>query len=228
MGQMSNKTLVFLLIAVIVVSVGGTIISLNRVNQLMQGGITGMAGSGTGMVNVTIIAVSSITLIDSQIDFGSCSPNASTGANVSSNDSSEWGAPGVCAAASYSAPDNITVQNDGNKNVNVTVKTNVVASTLIGGTDPAFYFITRNASTRPGCFNYTGGSTSSGFDGTMGMQWVWKDFAAANTEYLACDNLTYGDSNDQFSLFALLDLPPDTPVRTGQNATLTFTAVAYP
>ena len=185
-----------------------------------------MAGSGTGMVNVTIAIVSSINLIDAQIDFGSCSPNATYGANVSSNDSSEWGAPGVCSAATYSAPDNITIQNDGNKDVNVNVSTNVVASTFIAGTDPGFYFITRNASDRPGCSNYTGEPTPSDFDGTQGMQWTWKSLASPNTEYLACDNLTYQDENDQFSLFVLLDLPPDTPILTGRNATLTFTAVS--
>ncbi len=225
MEQMSNKTLVFLLIAVIVVSVGGTIISLNRLNQLIPKGITGMGI--TGVVNVSIAAVSSINIIDTTIDFGSCSPNATYGSNISSNNSDDWGARGVCKVgdAVVSRTDNITVQNDGNKDVNVTVKTGINAADFIGGTTPGFYFNTRNGSDRAGCFNHTGGPVPSGFDGNKGMQYNWKNFGGTiSTEFLACANLTYQDENDQLSLFVLLDLPPDTPVQTEQEATLTFTA----
>lgn len=232
MKQISNKTLTFLLIAAVVVSIGGTIISVNRLNQLrfQIPRITGLGS--TGYVNVTIAGVTSINLIDTQINFGSCSPNATTGTNVSSNVSDGWGAPGVCRIDGdlTTNEDNITIQNDGNKNINVSVKTSVVAGTsFIGGTNPQFYFITRNASNRLGCFNVTGHehTTQTGFDGTTGTQLEWKSFAAADTEYLACANLTYGDSNDQFSLFALLFLPPDTPIATGQNATLIFTARSW-
>ncbi len=228
MEQISNKTLMFLLIVTIIVSIGSTIISLNKVNRLVSAQLTGMATTSTGKVNVTIGAVSSITVVSpAVIDFGSCSPNASTGSNVSSNISTDWGAPGVCAG-SAAPPDNLTVQNDGNKNANVTVKTNVIAgSTFIGGTDPGFYFSARNGSNRAGCNNLTVQNPPSGFSGTTGMQLAWKSFAAAGTEYLACANLTYSDTNDQFSLFVLLDLPPDAPTSSEQNATLTLTAVSH-
>ena len=233
MKQISNKTLTYLLIAAIVVSVGGTMVSINRLNKAMlQPGITGFAGTETGKVNVTIASVSSITIPDAVIDFGSCSPNASTGTNVSSNNSNEWGAPGVCtkAGAAVAESDNITVQNDGNKNINISVKTSAIAgATFIGGTDPGFYYTTRNASNREGCFNITGhGHTSpSNFDGTTGMQLNWQSFVAADTEYLACTNLTYEDSADQFSFFVLLDLPPDAPVAGEQSVTVTFTAANW-
>ena len=228
MQQISNKAVTYLLVLAIIISVGGTMLNFYRITKLTQApAITGFATTSTGKVNVTIAAVSSITLADSLIDFGSCSPN-STGTNVSSNDSTSWGAPGVCSG-SASPPDNITVQNDGNKNINVTVKTNTVAgSAFIGGTNPQFYFITRNASARPGCFNITSAwLPESDFSGTTGMQLNWKSFAAADTEYLACANLTFTDANDQFSLFARLFLPADAPVAGQQNVTLTFTATNW-
>src|SRR3989338_6834499 len=126
MQQISNKAVTYLLVLAIIISVGGTMLNFYRITKLTQApAITGFATTSTGNVNVTIAAVSSITLADSLIDFGSCSQN-STGTKESSNDSTWWGAPGVCSG-SASPPDNITVQNDGNKNINVTVKTNTVA-----------------------------------------------------------------------------------------------------
>ena len=89
MQQISNKTLTFLLLIAIVVSIAGTIISINRINQLISQApvITAMAASpsGTGMVNVSVAALTSITATDTIIQFGSCSPNITYGANLSSN-----------------------------------------------------------------------------------------------------------------------------------------------
>lgn len=245
MEQVSNKTLTFLLIAAIVVSVGGTIISINRINRLAQlPSITGMAGSGTGYVNVTIGSVASISVLEGQIDFGSCSPNATIGSNLSSNVSdfsaNSWGSPGVCSGSGVSAPDNITIKNDGNTFINVTVDTNTVASSLIGGNTPyppQFLFMTRNASSgsygassyAPGCFNRTANKgTCSPASGTGGLQWNWKNFSLVNTAYCACDNLSYGTSANAIYLFAKLDVPADALQQGEQRATLTLTANEIP
>ncbi len=223
MREISDKALTFLLIAAIIVSVGGTIISLNTLNRLIPR-ITGLGTTTTGLVNVSLASVASITIVDSQIDFGSCAPAATYGLNVTSNTSTE---PSACSAGGGTWPDNITVKNDGNTNLNVTVKTNVIASTFISGADPygpLFMFSVRNASNYPGCNNITGIQVESGFDGSTGMQWDWRNFTAANTEYPACINLTPTTDYHSIYVFAKIFIPADTPQATDANATLTFTA----
>ena len=219
-----NRTLILVLVATIVMSIAGTIISVNRVNQLIPL-ITGFATTTTGMVNVTLANVNSIAISDSQINFGSCAPSGSSGCNVTSNSS-----VADCGCTNGIWPDNITVRNDGNTNINVSVKTNVIASTLIGGADPygpLFMFSVRNSSNTPGCFNVTGSSVPSGFDGAKGMQWDWANLTVANTEYLACQNLTPTANAQSFYLFAKIFIPADAPQKTGANATLTLTATNW-
>lgn len=235
MQQISNKTLTILLLIAIVISVTGTIISISRINQiiLQTYTITAMATStGTGMVNVTIAAVTSITATDNVIHFGSCSPNTTYGTNLSSNSSEDsWGVPGVCTGAS--SPDNLTIKNDGNKNVNVTVQTPTLARTFIGGTvggagQAEMWFAVRNASSTPGCFNTSNTFVApSEFNGSTGMQFHWKNFSVINTEYLACANLTFGSSANSLSLFIKLFVPANAPTTPRAAVNLTFTGTSW-
>ena len=151
MKQLSNRTASILLLSAIVVSLVSTVSTVFKVNQFVLPfqGISGMATTTTGMVNITVASVVSISITDAIVDFGSCSPNGTIGANVSSNDTStSWGAPGVCTVEGSppTTNDNITIQNDGNDDVNVTVQSSVIASAFLGGTAPQFYFSSRNAS----------------------------------------------------------------------------------
>lgn len=235
MEQVSDKTIMFLLIAAIIISIGGTIVSINRLNQLIPR-VTGLGTTTTGKVNVTLANVNSISITDSQIDFGSCSPNSSTGSNLSSNISNgttwqSWGSPGVCVSI-VNSPDNITIKNDGNTNLNISVKTNVIASTFIGGDSPygpLFMFSVKNDSDSPGCNNATGTTWTAQkeFNIGRGMAWNWSNFTVADEDYLACANLTPVANRDSINLFVKLYIPADAPQKTDTNATLTFTATNW-
>jgi len=195
-------------------------ISLGRINQLIPR-TTGMGT--TGIVNVSIAQTSSVNVIDTEVQFGSCAPTATYGCNVSSNATSA-----ECSCTGGIWPDNITVQNDGNIDLNLTVKTTDLASTFIAGTAPKFWFNVRNGSTRPGCFNSSEGflGPTSAY-GDKHMQWTWFSFDTSNVEYTACLNLSYPDANDQIEVFTKLFLPADAPISTAnRSATLTFTANA--
>lgn len=217
MQQISNKTLTFLLVAAIVVSIGATVISFSRMSQLIPR-TTGMGS--TGLVNVSIAQTASVNVIDTQIQFGSCAPTATYGCNVSSNSTSA-----DCSCEGGTWPDNITVQNDGNVDLNLTVKTTDLAATFIAGTAPQFWFSVRNGSSRPGCRNST---TYAGTDYNNNFfQYNWFSFETSNMEYTACVNLSYPDTNDQIAVFTKLFLPSDAPISTAnRSATLTFTANA--
>ena len=65
--EISNKTLALLLVAAIVVSIGGTLISLNNVNQGITGHVTSNA---TGTTSVNVGAVTTLRFDISSVDFG--------------------------------------------------------------------------------------------------------------------------------------------------------------
>ncbi|MBI2138204.1 hypothetical protein HYU13_01320 [Candidatus Woesearchaeota archaeon] len=245
MKKISDQKVKALFIGAILVSLFSTLTMLDYINKKVAPfpSITGFASSGTGQVNVTIASVTSITASDLIINFGSCSPNITSGSNLSSNDTTNsWGTAGVClvGGALPATEDNITIQNDGNDDVNVTVQSSVIASTFLGGTSPEFYFNSRNASSRPGCRNLSVKNSSfisgvripqateeNSIDSNMtGLQWNWKNITAAYTPYIVCENLSYTDSKDQVAVFARVFLPGDAPVRIGRNASLIFTAAS--
>ncbi|MFH1133553.1 MAG: hypothetical protein V1735_03620, partial [Nanoarchaeota archaeon] len=149
-SDISNRTLAILMLFAIVISLGGLYLSTNRLARI--GGITGFASSGTGSVNVTIVSFNSIAIEDALINFGNCTPTAGTGDNLSSNESSEPACVTTGGTGSGVYPDNVSVSNDGNTNINVTVKTSNTG-TFIGGTSPKFWYSSRNASVYGGCHN---------------------------------------------------------------------------
>jgi hypothetical protein len=240
MKQISNHALLSLLVVSIVVSVVGTVSNLNKINQLVEGsssaasGISGFATTGTGNVNISIASTASISMTDSTIDFGACSPN-STGSNISSNDSTveSWGQLGICTVLGDATPnvnDNFTITNDGNADVNISIQINATASQFIGGGDPQIYFMARNGSDRPGCHNVSQETGNFSLNDTpsqkRGLQWPFRQFLAANTEYPVCINLTYNDSFDRIAVFMKLSLPSDAPSVGPKLALLTFTATS--
>ncbi|MFH1400453.1 MAG: hypothetical protein ABIH41_02960 [Nanoarchaeota archaeon] len=77
--DMSNRTLSALLVAAIVLTLGASIISLQQLGNVL--GPTGFATSSTGMVNLTILSQTDITLTGDNIDFGSGVVNSSSACN---------------------------------------------------------------------------------------------------------------------------------------------------
>ncbi|MFH1409783.1 MAG: hypothetical protein ABIH34_07765 [Nanoarchaeota archaeon] len=159
---------------------------------------------------------------------GNCTPASGTGSYVRSN---ETAAPACIQAGSGVWPDNISVHNDGNTNVNVTVQSSIVAANLIGGTAPTFSFFTRNGTIYGGCSNESStcgdGVCDCSNQNNCSYQMNWTSFAAVSTEYNACKNLTFGgtaSTRPRFYLFAQVFVPADAVGKVQSNATLTFTA----
>lgn len=226
------------LFVALVISLVGTVYNVNKLNELPSalGSVSGFATSIGGKVNLTVASTVSITLPDSNISFGDCAPSVS-GSTLSSNVSTtSWGATGICTVGGIAAlgPDNITIQNDGNDDVNISVRTSGNASQVIGGTNPYMYFAVRNDTLRPGCFNLTvGRSTSmnytinSSVSRGYGFPWEWINFTPVGKIFAICENLSYVDTADSINLFVQVFIPSDSPVSGAeQNATLTFSAAA--
>lgn len=223
--EVSNKFLVFLLLVAIVISLGGTFISLSRLNSLVMPTITG-AVSGTGKTNYTISSTASIA-VRGTINFGSgftngtaalLQGNAST-RKANSTGTWDWSGRGL----QY-----ILVVNDGNKNVSINISSNSTAALFIGGTSPAFKVAIVGEENKTGGANNNGRAMGACFANSSqfgGAQIERRSFTTvSNTVNVTlCDNLSYFDSWDAINVSAQIVVYNNAPT-TPKAALLTFYA----
>lgn len=204
--DISNRTLGLLLVAAIVVSIGGTFISLNSLNDL-GGAPTGFATTDTGNVTLTVSNVVSIIVNDSSIDFGACTMviNATkTSSDYYSNSSDGYADIAECSNHA-SFPDNISVQNIGNTNATVTVQSNIGATTLFGDSSATMKYIGITDPAQPGC----------GTEVT-----TWTELTTSPTT--VCSDFNFVDGSDQFLFDVYVHLTQNS--KSGGTADITFTA----
>ena len=170
--DISNRALGLLLIAAIVVSIGGTFISLDRLDAVSTTGFA--TNNQTGQVDITITESLSIIIVGAAIDFGDCTLSPG---EVLIMDSEYLGAnKTLCNGFTVSTP--LKIENDGNVNANVSIQVDKTAETIF--TDAASTFK----------YKTVVGSANNGCVGTMEGTYI--AFAGINTEYNACSNLTFG------------------------------------
>ncbi len=205
--EISNKTISILLLVAIISSLTTFLVTVNLQTPTGHSGIN--VTSQTGKANLSIYGFASITFLneDGLIAFGVCVPDNSTWRNISS-DTISIDCSGLSAHG-----DNITIVNDGNVNVNLSVKSSVSAATLIGGTNPGMWFATNESATKKGC-------TGSDLKG-----WVEMNSTNYNVEQIACGNLTPGSANNTVEFNFKIQLPYDAPETASSSTNLTFKAV---
>jgi len=209
--EISNKTLAVLLVGAIFVSLMGTFVSLNRLNQLSPVGLRGITGMqlATGKVNLSVTGQASFTT-NTNVDFGIITPN-STGFWITTNtDNTGWAGSGSHNCSNISGPcQGIEIENDGNEIINITFNTTTNASLLIGGTAPVFSFRARNG-------NRSGAASEPGCNGTLqnnGTAWY---SVSEDVNYILC-NGTAGEGfgfmagEDKITLEFNLTIPGDAP-----------------
>lgn len=215
--DISNKSLAFILVVAIVISLGGTIVSLNKLNQF---GFTGAAtGTGSGTANLTVNSSVIITFLTSKVDFGTGNTN-DTGAGIENctidtngtnprNDGStigSWGTQSCIGFNSNVAP--FVIRNDGNLNVNLTLQSSASPSAFIGGTFPAFQWALNTTNACPG------GNLNP-------VAWQDVNTSAQNV----CTNYSYVDGSDLLTLNIRVNIPQDAVPGT-HAATITATGTA--
>ncbi len=213
--DISNRTLGLLLVAAIVVSIGGTFISLNSLNNMSGGGLpTGFAITDTGNVTLNVADTVNILVNDSIINFGTCTMVLNASKTTSSYDSS--GSPTdsqnfECSDTGGGIfPDNISVQNIGNvvAYVDAKIRTQDLPTTLFSDSAATFEFK---------------GLTDAIYDGCGTPTSAWAALTDAS-DLQACGNLNFTDGNDQFLFFVRANLTQNSV--TGGTAVVTFTAAA--
>jgi len=220
--EFSNKTLAWLVVATIIVSLAGTLISVNRISKGPSGFVT---FNTTGNASVSITTQTQLNFIVSALNFGVGQVNASTSTNYQCNlsvnkSSTNIIRAGGCVGFNTTMTNGaLTLENDGNTFLNVSLNFSANATNFIGGGGapnpaPLFKFsVSENES----------GSCPGGM------------YAAANNTYIdvtenswinicngtSAQNLQYADSTDSLSIGIFLGIPSN----AAGSKTVTITAM---
>jgi hypothetical protein len=192
--MVSNRNLALLLVITIVISLGGTIISLNKLNQF---GVTGMA---TGYVNLTL-GNSTACNVDTNVTFGSGNPIATL--TLSTTGDSGAAARGFtnCSTSGSGCNRGIQINNTGNTILWVNFSSNKNASLLLGDMSANESFVygirngTYNASSNVGC------TAGLGTSGNINY----------NANVTVCQNLGYTNTLDIVSIGFNITINESTP-----------------
>lgn len=234
MDDVSNKTVVMLLIATVVVSLGGAYISLNAVNNKLSGigvgPITGLATTvPNGTATLIISLVSSIQFSDAAVDFGTGSINTTQGnCTLSTTSANSAGCVDFTAQAN-----GFTIQNDGNTNLSVTLVSDKNSTDFIQ--DGAGLFLWNVSVSEAGsCVNATGDrlaiqpNTTNAGCGGAGQAACGAIFESATTiTKNICPSLLFDDAKDSLNIDINVTIPVTAPSGT-KTAKLTVTGAREP
>lgn len=211
----TNFGIVVLLIAAIAISIGSTLVSLDRLSSL--GGLTGYAAEASGTVMFAINETLQIELTDNEVNFGTCALNSTSGgfinytSDLQTGTSSEYQTLGFgCDGLTDVDGDYMILANVGNVDANVTLKSDKNGVELI------------EASTYEGEFWYKAGNKETDACKT-GLQETWTNISQADFAYPLCGNFTAPDLEDELYIWFGL-LLPSTTVPGDKTASITFTA----
>ncbi len=202
--EISNKTLAILVVAAIVVTLGGTMLVLRQGPSVT---LTGLYTTQQGTAAFNVSEVVSIKINQNSINFGEGYVNESD--TFCTMDST--GAHTKACAGSWDGPSNagFLIENNGNVDCQVAINAST-ATEFVGGTatTPQYNFQSSNSET---------GSCVSGLVTT------WTAFS--HSGQTICSDLKYQENSDEIRVDVQVTVPNDaTP---GQHTdTVTFTASA--
>ena len=215
MDEISNKTLAILLIGAIIISLGGTLISLNRLARIKVPLITGFYGADDeAIVQLDITGVVQVNFTTDDINWGSGYVNTSEDFCVLNSYDIAIGAN--CTGFTPQTA-GLVLENIGNKNATLNISMSKNADDFIGGTDPVCQW---NVSvSEPG--------SAPGIAVTPG------DWQACSTTHVEVCSSTGGgflcdNNNDELRFDVLVQIPhPSTGVTAGgKTNVMTATATA--
>lgn len=233
----TNRTLALLLVAAIVVSLGGTIVSLNKIGDLDIYSITGKAvNTSSGDVLLSVVSKTQITFTVNQIDFGSGYVNSScTNCTMSTNSLTGSGSTdSVCCLTDWNTATNygLWVENEGNTNLSVQLDSSDDASAFLGGgsVTPEFQWKLASDTDTSGCGGAGCSSDDTATSCTTGS-WNYETWTDVNTTnpYVCGDAASYpfpaDPSKNEFVIDARVVVPKDAP-SGAKSATLTVTGTS--
>ncbi len=225
MKDISNKTVVALLVAAIAISLGGTFVTLNVLNNKLGVGmpqITGFATIPNATATLTLQTFSSIKFSQASVAFGTGSVNTSGGFSNCTL-STLGGAAGFnsgCADFSE-VSSGFTIENDGNTNLSVELRSNETAEQFIGAGSALFLWnVTvneagscKNTTTSTAPENNVQPNTSVGCGGAGGAAadcgTIFESVSVTNKNI--CPRLLFADVSDSLNININITIPVDAP-----------------
>ena len=131
--EISNRALAILLIVAIAISLGGTIVSLNRLSIVRVPIATGLASTDTGTATINITSTASLIFTTATVAFGNGWVNGSAGTFCRMT--AEGGGTGIVSSecedwtAGKAA---LVLENNGNVNVSVDIQVNATGTEFLG------------------------------------------------------------------------------------------------
>ncbi len=199
--DLSNKALAVLLLIAITVSIGGTMMSISRLESTAPAVTGHAADNATGQVNFTIQNSFSIRFVNSVVPFGTGYVNSSSGCQMGTHVGPSADPDGCAGFNNTVNSSNLTIENDGNIAANVSLNFTANATGFIGGTAPSFQYRV-NQSAEPGsCATVMNGSSFQEVGTSTGTNETTVKGAKI------CNNLNYQDSTDLIDVGFSLSIP---------------------
>ncbi|MFH0978271.1 MAG: hypothetical protein V1837_03120 [Candidatus Woesearchaeota archaeon] len=211
MQEISNKTLTILLISAIVVSIGGSLISLNKLSGIKPGAAGFASANKTvGNISLTISDVNWINFSQARCNWGTgyatrtCKLNTSGYINTSG-----------CSTTFQACTEALELRNIGNNNcsLNITFKN---SSAFVGGTNAHLFFKMLNG-TR------TGSTATAGCVLSTNMSKFVNDWVEVTHEgwsNITCDRFYYGVSANTISLHVQVSFDGTAPLGLKRNTVI--------
>ncbi len=202
MDEISNKTLAILLIGAIVISLGGTLISLNRLARIRIPTITGLATTDEATVTLEITGLAEVNFTTAAINWGAGTVVSGTRTcTLTTYNASGDSLHENCST--FSPADgggNLVLENIGNKNVTLDLHTGKTASNFIGGTGPEYQWNISESE-----------EGSCGADSWEITQGAWQTAATTNTTICNSSNGGFltDDGHDELIIDVRVVIPND-------------------
>jgi hypothetical protein len=193
--MVSNRTLAVLIVASLVISLGGALISLNKIDSIRT---TGFAGAGS--VNLTIGSTTAC-VVHNNVTFGSSNPP-----NSPETISTDWNNTGTTTftncISNPGACGGLVINNTGNIDLNVTLNSSAQGAVFIGGSaaNSDFVYYVVNGTNNGSEPRYGGGCRNATVVGAS---------TVPNTETMFCKNLTSTTGAELVTLEFNVTVPSD-------------------
>jgi hypothetical protein len=205
MEEISNKTVAIILVAAIIISLGGTFLSMNKLSAQRNMEITGFApgdkNQSVGNVSLTVSDITWLNFSQRKCYFGSgyltgvaCTLN--TSATAAGGVNSSGCSTGFVGSWACTAP--LDIKNIGNNNVtlNISWKNN---SAFVDSVNGQLWFKMMNGSGAAqaghGCLEGSAGQAMDKFNNQ------WQRVFTAYQHNLTCSRLYYGNSANSVSMW---------------------------
>ncbi len=217
--EISNKTLVMLLLATLGITLFGTAITLNRISGLQS--LTGAwenGGATRASINFSIIMTISINFTQDRASFGTGYVSNGSAACLLITSNANIG----CGGFNNNVKP-LLLENTGSVNVKLNLSNSNNSASLIGGTGPGYAWLwndPENDGSNDTCVQ--AGPTNIGAEDVFRS--IGSSSEQLNASSMLCSMFNASDENDLVNISFRLLIPLDAPLGSGRSDTWTATA----